>query len=479
MQKKFKTFISEGFDFGVKDESDLQGFDAAIGNDEALSLFKHLKKEYPNVEYPLALNRGTGGVKVRVKAFDLDQYKADKFDKRPSAKMLDLGQGSINSSGGDIKGDEWEVVICVCYNMRSKKVNLEKAKELSGVTGSYKTKMDGALEVGFQLVDSAFPNPTGIMEHFGSGSTKLTAEWDKYFINLTGKSAPAPTRTPKTDMYIGNQRISLKKAGGSQLMSGGNAESLATLAFVWDELPESIKTVEFEKTWKSLEKDIETKFTKVKLDKGKSTTDIKRDIKSGIKNEVTQAISEAIVNHTGMQNAVRTIFESTEAKKLLVKESMTGQNKFAESKAIASHIMVFDPDLGKASYKVIDDKLLSVYANNVNFQINFKKAGSSSTPYTNMRVGVGKGADMLSDSAIAEYEQYVTESLLEEDLDREVLHEGLMGKIGQGIKRVFKSVVKRLWKKVKRVVSKSFDKLSRLTGIRPRMKKEPTMKWRI
>lgn len=136
MQKNFRQFISEGFDFGVKDEKDLQGFDAAIGNDKALALYKHLKKEYPKVEYPLALNRGTGGVKVRVKSFDLDQYKADNFDKRPSAKMLDLGQGSINSSGGEIKGDEWEVVICVCYNMRSKKVSLEEAKKLAGVDKS-------------------------------------------------------------------------------------------------------------------------------------------------------------------------------------------------------------------------------------------------------------------------------------------------------------------------------------------------------
>lgn len=309
------------------------------------------------------------------------------------------------------------------------------------------------------------------MEHFGSGSTKLTSEWDKYFVKLTGKPAPAPTRTPKTDMYIGNERISLKKAGGSQLMSGGNAESLATLAFVYEALPQSMKTAEFEKTWRSLEKDIETKFTKVKLDKGKSTTDIKRDIKSGIKNEVTQAIGEAIASHTGMQTAVRSIFESKEATKLLVKESMTGQHKFADTKAIASHIMVFDPDTGKASYKAIDDKLLSVYANNVNFQINFKKAGSSSTPYTNMRVGVGKGADMLG--------EYVTEALEDELLDKEVLHEGLIGKLGQGIKRVFKSVVKKVWAKIKKVISKSFTLLSRLTGLKVRMKKDPTINWKI
>lgn len=470
-QKSFKNFVSEGFDFGVKDEKDLQGFDAAIGNDEALTLYKYLKKEYPKVEYPLALNRGTGGVKVRVKSFDLDQYKADNFDKRPSAKKLDLGQGSINSSGGELKGDEWEVVICVCYNMRSKRVSLEEAKKLAGVDKSYKSKYDGALEVGFQLVDNAFRNPTGVMEHFGSGSTKLTSAWDDYFIKHTGKSAQATTRTPKTDMYIGNERISLKKAGGSQLMSGGPAESLATLAFVYEALPQSMKTAEFQKTWNSLEKDIETKFTKVKLDKGKSTTDIKRDIKSGIKNEATQAIGEALVGHQGMQTAIRSIFESKEATKLLVKESMTGQNKFADKRAIASHIMVFDPDTGKASYKEIDDKLLSVYANNVSFQINFKKAGSSSTPYSNMRVGVGKGADMLG--------EYVKEALEDELLDRDVLHEGLVGKIGQGIKKVFKSIVKSVWAKIKKAISKNFTLLFRLTGLKVRMKKDPTINWKI
>lgn len=471
MQKNFRQFISEGFDFGVKDEKDLEGFDAGIGNDKAVELFRHLKKEYPKVEYPLALNRGTGGIKVRVKAFDLNQYKADNFDKKPPNKFLDQGMGSINSSGGEIKGDEWEVVICVCYNMRSKKVSLEEAKKLAGVDKAYKSKMDGALEVGFQLVDTAFRNPTGVMEHFGSGNSKLNKEWDQYFIKHTGSPAPAPTRTPKTDMYIGDQRISLKKAGGSQLMSGGTAEALATLAFVYEELPQSVKTAEFEKTWRKLESDIETKFTKVKLGRNQNVTDIKRDIRAGISNELTQAIGEAIENHQGMQTAVRSIFENKQAVKMVVKESMTGQNKFSDKKAIASHIMVFDPDIGKASYKAIDDKLLSVYANEVSFQINFKTGGGGSSPYSNMRIGVGKGADML--------EEFVTEALEDEHLDRDVLHEGLIGKLGQGMKRIFKSVVKKLWMKIKKAISKSFTLLSRLTGLKVRLKKEPTVKWKI
>ena len=49
------------------------------------------------------------------------------------------------------------------------------------------------------------------MKHFGSGMNNLTPKWEKYFVDTTGKKASASTKTPKTDMYIGNQHISLKK----------------------------------------------------------------------------------------------------------------------------------------------------------------------------------------------------------------------------------------------------------------------------
>ena len=37
-----------------------------------------------------------------------------------------------------------------------------------------------------------------------------------------------------------SKNISLKKYGGSQLMSGGQAETLATLGFAYDKAPSSI-----------------------------------------------------------------------------------------------------------------------------------------------------------------------------------------------------------------------------------------------
>lgn len=56
---------------------------------------------------------------------------------------------------------------------------------------------------------------TGRMVHYGDGAGKLAPWWD-------GRS------TPKTDIYVGDVRISLKEAGGSQLMSAKRGEAVST-----------------------------------------------------------------------------------------------------------------------------------------------------------------------------------------------------------------------------------------------------------
>jgi len=60
-------------------------------------------------------------------------------------------------------------------------------------------------------------------------------------------------------MMLANANISLKKYGGSQLMSGGKAETLATLGFAYDNTPDSIKTQAFDKAWKKLNNNIAEK----------------------------------------------------------------------------------------------------------------------------------------------------------------------------------------------------------------------------
>ena len=50
-------------------------------------------------------------------------------------------------------------------------------------------------------------------------------------------------------MMLSGKNISLKKYGGSQLMSGGKPETLATLGFAYDNISPSIKTEAFDKAW--------------------------------------------------------------------------------------------------------------------------------------------------------------------------------------------------------------------------------------
>ena len=58
---------------------------------------------------------------------------------------------------------------------------------------------------------------------FPKNSYPASKRWDQYFPS----GAKGSTLTPKTDLIIGNRRISLK-TGDAQLMSGGQAEASAT-----------------------------------------------------------------------------------------------------------------------------------------------------------------------------------------------------------------------------------------------------------
>ncbi len=59
-------------------------------------------------------------------------------------------------------------------------------------------------------------NIKGELKQLGASTLPINPEWK------------GTNKTPKTDLIYGKQKISLKKSGGSQLMSGGQAESIST-----------------------------------------------------------------------------------------------------------------------------------------------------------------------------------------------------------------------------------------------------------
>jgi hypothetical protein len=457
--------FDESFDFGIDSVEDIDKVNTDLDKNKVKLLFKTLKSTY-NVANPMVADLGRGEFKVRIKEFDLDDWKKENNLKTSKLKK---GQGSLGKSGGDLAGADWEEVICAYYNMASKKVDLEKAKQLSGIEDSWKPKFDGFISVGDQIVASAWKSPRGVMKHYGSGSADLNKEWDDYFVKTTGRSAGGTTKTPKTDMYIGNEHISLKKKGGSQLMSGGQAEALATLFYAYQKVPDSIKTAEFDNAWKQLSSDIETKFIRVGGSKDKSITDIKREMKAGVVTEIHKQVSQALVDHDAMQTAIRNIFSSIEVRQSFVREAMTGESKFKDRLAIATHVLVFDPVLGKGSYKKIDNALITQLANSLEMQINFKKGGGGN-PYSNLRGVIKESVDEAEQEMLAEGVNIFS---------THTLNEGILGKISEKVKRFFALVIHKVWEKIKKILVQSYEFVTKLTGRQISIRKEPIVTFKL
>tara|TARA_B100000927_G_C16422048_1_gene451769 strand:- start:53 stop:1210 length:1158 start_codon:yes stop_codon:yes gene_type:complete len=372
--------------------------------------------------------------------------------------------------GGSKKpsGAEFENIICVAYNMKSQGVDKEQAIKLADTTWKPE-KFDDWLDIGHKIVKNSFgSNPKGIMKHFGSGMNDLTPEWEKYFIDTTGKKANASTKTPKTDMYIGNQHISLKKYGGSQLMSGGQAETLATLAFAYDAVSPKVKTKALDEAWNTLIADIEKDFVTFKLPPGGRITNYKQAIKSGVKDDMTNFVADKLQKQKVMTKALQEILKSPEVNLEVVREAMTGNNKFKDKLAIATHIMKFD-ESGNADYIKIDDAYTKKVASQTSFNISFKTSGTGGTAWT-----ATKGI--------------FSESIMNESYDQsmiQMLDEGLFDKVYKKSKQGFnflklglRKMLKFIWNKIKILVTRKFSMALKYFGVKMSVKNgDPKVKF--
>jgi hypothetical protein len=360
-------------------------------------------------------------------------------------------------------GAQWEKIICVAYNMKSKSVAKAKAIELAGID-KWDPRFNAFLTQAKKLVNNAFGRPSGVMEHFGSGSASLSRGWNKYFIQTTGKDASAATKTPKTDMYIGRQHISLKKVGGSQLMSGGKAETLATLAYAYDRAPNKVKTKEMDKAWSAMSKQIENQYIKTQLPKGKTIGDVKKDIKTGTLSSLESASFTTLIKNTlqknnAMTDAINIILQKDEIRQAVVREAMTGRDKFSTRLARASHMMVFSP-AGSAEYKAINKSLVSTYASQTTFNISFKTAGTGKGAWTALKA-------IYSD----EYEGPSLDNIINESIeesDNEMLLEGFFDFFRKGgaiVKKWISIVLGKIWNKIKSIFAKGLGYGLQILGL--------------
>ena len=194
-----------------------------------------------------------------------------------------------------------------------------------GVESKY---FPNAPEIGKKIVKTCGLKGKG---KFPANSYSATPKWNQYF---EGGKAKGSTLTPKTDIVVGKDRISVK-TGDAQLMSGGRSEALAT----------------FYTAAEKVERDTFVETLGKKLDGLMPTTDLTKLGIKGNKTELEDAgkfveievLRRADEAHKALKEDLRALFKSNPAfAQEFTYEAMTGMQKFGNSEGTADSFLVTD-----------------------------------------------------------------------------------------------------------------------------------------
>ncbi len=222
---------------------------------------------------------------------------------------------------------------------------------------------------------------TGKAVHLGSSSESITNIWKEY---------GGTDNTPKTDLMIGNYRISLKKSGGSQLMSGAKGETTATLYAVADKL--GIQ----EQITKEMD-DYLSKFSS-----GRFIDNLTTQKKKG---NVAQELVDADKMHKEFTNKLKSYFESNPTfRNTVIHEAMSGELKFgSNSSARATHILVFDEKTLIHKWHTIDDSsFINEKAAGTKINVSFKST-SSTTKARGKTYSIFSTLRLLNEQSVNEF----------------------------------------------------------------------------
>ena len=270
-------------------------------------------------------------------------------------KYVDHVEQVQNLFEAKVKAEDYEAAIVLGWHENNKmKFNLGS----SGISDKvYKTVMSNpqALDAGRKIakqIAKYFGNSNAKAEQYGRAKSSLTSFW---------KGFGASDTTPKTDILIGNKRLSLK-IGLAQLMSGGQSESMATFYAALNTTPELKKDPQFEKVNQIFES-----FVKNTL----APSQLRPIIKKG-DNPVVNAAEAA---HKDCMKELGLLFEQNKQFKIaFAREAMSGYQKYGSSSNSAAEFMVVaSPDGSTVSiHSIDDDNYCERIANKMRLQARFK-----------------------------------------------------------------------------------------------------------
>ena len=381
-------------DYNSKQASALQkGADLGLKGDD---LVNHLKDNGWEFD-----SRGTPLMKIKGSSDKISFNKLSKENVNPQKTP---------------SGAQWESLISMGFNLHTtgvknwgtityhKNLGIDE-KTFDKVIGFWPKYGSVSMKLGQSFSGEGFKPPMTQTGGGGDKEIKLNSQWSDW----GGKN-----KTPKTDMTTAKRKISLKKKGGSQLMSAQKGEAMATFHATL----QLMGTTEKNKTYiKGVIDKIESDFKTIMLDGTVGDLDnpnstLRKDLqKSGQLNKKQQEVAnqqkmneklselmEEVFNGKGRGKEVQEFHKSF--KKHFIFEAASGLTKFKAGLGTASHLVEFTENgsisknysigevngLGSGQWSI--GKEIANMANQIDFYVSFKTG--SKNPYSALRSKAAK-----------------------------------------------------------------------------------------
>ena len=327
---------------------------------------------------------------------------------------------------GSLKAEDYEAAIVVGFHkITGQKFDVEKSG-VGAKTMSVLENNPAALNAGEKIaiaVKKHFKLGNVKAEQYGRAKSSLTGEWKKY---------GATDTTPKTDILIGNKRLSLK-IGMAQLMSGGKSESLATFYAATNSVSNEIKKDPNYKLTENIVNDFVTASV--------APSQLRPLIKSG-ENELVNKGEKA---HKAAMSAMVKLFQNNRDFKIaFAREAMSGFVKYGNNSNSAAEFMLVSTHDGRSVsiHSVYDDKYCEKIADAMKVQVRFK---TSSRKLKGVKTG--------------EYNFWSVISLIVNAMSEgshptnEMINENIFNKIKNRVNGVYKNILSKVKKSVLNLIS--------------------------
>jgi|TARA_R110002167_G_scaffold366170_1_gene593481 hypothetical protein len=418
-------------------------------------------------------------VKLWPKIKDEDDELKPKIQKLIRQRFGAMGKipkaenGFSPPSSGKPSGEDWEALIVCATRKTTNDSSWNNGPEWKRIEKFWSDYEIPAMKLGVDFAKAYGSD----MEQWGSKGNMTTASRWK------GKN-----KTPKTDIMSGKKyKISLKKSGGSQLMSAGQAETISTFEAAMETFSESNNKQIFK-----VISEIEEKMGGM-TEKG-TITDLEKRIVSGKKlsDKDTKSAAELSVLNTNtdeLNASLNNIFQSLDFKSHFCFEAATGNIKFEPTPDAAANVIVTFKDSGSIENTLKLDSPTGAgktIAKGNSFFVSFKTGGGASKPFLALRSRKLAKKDIIEELSFKNivFEELqsagiiLTEELMQ--LDEFSLFKKIKGKasavaknIASKIQKVYNAIIKRLkeaFNTIKSLGKRMLSALLKFFGFVPQVK---------